>query len=80
MDVYEPLMPDVVAPEAHQNDRSYLSELSGPTFGSISTNFMVGGYTEDPKNQQNCQNWAVGACVGMATSPGQYGIYIYIYI
>ena len=27
----EPLMPDVVAPEAHQNDRSYVRELSGPT-------------------------------------------------
>ena len=45
----EPLMPDVVAPEAHQNDRSYLSELSGPTFDSIRTNFMVGGYMQEPK-------------------------------
>ena len=42
-------MPDVVAPEAHQNDRSYLSELSGPTFESICTNFMVGGYQKTNK-------------------------------
>ena len=46
------------------------------TFDSICTNFMVGGYTEDLINQQNCQNWAVGACVGMGACPGQYGIYI----
>ena len=23
---------------------------------------MVGGYTEDLKKPQNCQNWRVGAC------------------
>ena len=72
----EPLMPDVVASEAHQNDHSYVSEFSRPTFNSICTNFMMGGYTEDLK--KNCQNWAVGACVGMGARPGQYGIYIYI--
>ena len=35
------LMPDVVAPEAHQNDRSYVHELSRSEFS------MVGSYTED---------------------------------
>ena len=69
-------MPDVVAPEAHQNDCSYLSEFSEPTFDSICTNFMVGSYTEDLKNKQNCQNWPTGACVGMGACPGQYGIYM----
>ena len=74
MDVCETWMPDVVAPEAHQNDHSYLSELSGPTFDSICTNFMVDITCRTQKT--NCQNWAVGACVGMGTCPGQYGIYI----
>ena len=29
---------------------------------------MVGGYMEELKKPQNCQNWGVGAC------PGQYGM------
>ena len=66
-------MPDVMAPEAHQNDCSYVSEFSGPTFNSICTNFMVGGYTEDLKNRQD---WPMGACVGMGACPGHYGVYI----
>ena len=33
----ESLMPDVVVP-AHQNDRSYVRELSGPTFNSLCDN------------------------------------------
>ena len=69
-------MPDVVVPEAHQNDCSYVSEFSGSTFDSICTNFMAGGYTDDLKNKQNCQNWAVGVCMGMGACPGQYSIYI----
>ena len=32
MGMYETLMPDVVAPEAHQNDGSYVHELSGLTY------------------------------------------------
>ena len=38
MGVYETLMPDVMAPEAHQNDRSYVRELSGLTFDSLRKN------------------------------------------
>ena len=34
MGVCETLMPDDVAPEAHQNDQSYVHEYSGPTFNS----------------------------------------------
>ena len=41
--VCESLLPDVVAPEAHQNDRSFLHELSMRKFS------MVGGYTEHQK-------------------------------
>ena len=46
MGVCETLMPDVVAPEVHQNDRSHVRELSGPTFDSI----QYGGWLhEGPK-------------------------------
>ena len=67
--VCEPLMPDVVAPEVQQNDRSYIRELSGPTFDPLHKNFArwaVTRSTEYLKKSQDCQNWGVGAC------PGQY--------
>ena len=38
MGVYETLMPDVMAPEAHQNNHSYVRELSGLTFDSLHKN------------------------------------------
>ena len=41
-DVCEPLMPDVVAPKAHQNNRSYVSSVDLPSDSLC----MVGGYTE----------------------------------
>ena len=43
------LMPDVVVPEAYQNDRSYVCVLSGLTFDPLCKNLacMVGSYTED---------------------------------
>ena len=71
-------MPDVVAPEAHQNNRSYVSEFSKPhsPIKNMQIFLWGNGYTEDLKNQQNCQNWAVGACVGMGASPGQCGIWV----
>ena len=48
-------MPDVVAPEAHQNNHSFVCELSGPTFNSLHKNFMVvGSYMEDLKKPPNC--------------------------
>ena len=44
------LLPDVVVPEVHQNDRSYVCELSGPTFGSLLKIFSIMGcYTENLK-------------------------------
>ena len=42
-------MPDVMAPEAHQNDRSYLSELSGPTFDFNMHKFYGGWLNVGPK-------------------------------
>ena len=57
--VCETLRPDVVAPEAHQNYRSYVRELSGPTFDSTTQEFsMVGGYTEDFKSHKTVR-WAL---------------------
>ena len=38
MGVCEALLPDVMVPETHQNDRSYVSELSGPSFNSLHKN------------------------------------------
>ena len=38
----ETLLPNVVAPETHQNDCSYVHQLSGPTFGSLHKNFALG--------------------------------------
>ena len=53
------LMPDVMAPKVHQNNRSYVSSADLPSDSEFS---MVGGYTENPEKPQNCQNWGVGAC------------------
>ena len=38
MGMCETLMLDVMVPEAHQNDRSYVRELSGHTFDSLCKN------------------------------------------
>ena len=58
----ETLLPDVVTPEVHQNDHSYVHELSGPTFNSLCKNFgLHGGSQETTK----LSKWGVGACAGM---------------
>ena len=31
---------------------------------------------ENPETPQNCQKWGVGACTGMGTCSGQYGMYL----
>ena len=38
MGVCETLIPGVIAPEAHQNDCSYICKLSEPTFNSLCNN------------------------------------------
>ena len=54
------------APEAYQNDRSYVHELRTYLYFRFTTQEfdMVGGYTENLKKKppQNCQNWGVGTC------------------
>ena len=39
------LLPDVVAPDTHQNDCSYVRELSGPTFDYLCKNLAWCGVT-----------------------------------
>ena len=51
-------------------EQSQQCELSGPTFRFTMQGFsMVGGYLKDFEKPQNCQNWGVGACMGMGTCP-----------
>ena len=62
-------MPDVLAPEVQQNDRSYIRELSGPTFDPLHKNFArwaVTLSTEYLKKPQDCQNWGGGGGGGGA--------------
>ena len=74
--VCETLMPDVVAPEAHQSDRSYVRELSGPTFDSLLKNLARWAVTRrTSKTNIELSKLGVGACVGIDTSLGQYGNY-----
>ena len=73
--VCETLMLDVMAPEAHQNNCSYVHQLSRPTLDSI----QHGGWLHEgpqKKNPLNCQNWGVGTCMRVDACPGQYGMYI----
>ena len=62
--VCEPLMPGVMAPKVHKNNRSYICELSGPTFRFTMQEFsMVGGYTRRTlKNHKSIKigGWALG--------------------
>ena len=50
-------MPDVMASEAHQNDHSYVCELSGPTFDSLNKNlawWWLHGGPQKKNKTQNC--------------------------
>ena len=64
----EPLMPDVMAPKAHRNNRSYVSSADLPS-DSLRKNLAWWAVIQRTlKNHKlDCQNWVVGAC------PGQYG-------
>ena len=69
--VCETLLPDVVAPEAHQNDHSYVCELSGPTFDSLCKNlaWWAVTYTED-LTELKIGGWAL--VQGWALARGHY--------
>lgn len=71
----ETLLPDVVAPKAHQNDRSYVCELSGLTLAHYARILHGGWLTQRAsKKPTKLSNWGVGACAGMGAYPGQYGM------
>ena len=55
MDLCITLLPDVVAPEAHQNDRSLWVYIIYALANLLSIS-IVGDCTEEP-------SWAVGACL-----------------
>ena len=59
--VCETLMPDVVVPEAHQNDRNYVVSTADLLSSHYTQEFTV------------VLTWAVEVCVGMGACPGQYG-------
>ena len=63
----EPLMPDVMVPKAHRNNRSYVSSADLP---SDSLHKNLAWWTVVQRTLKNhkldCQNWGVGTC------PGQY--------
>ena len=52
------LLPDVVTPEEHQNDCSYVYQFSSPTFVSS---------VQQPYFFFITENWGVGACAEMGT-------------
>ena len=62
--VCETLMSDVVMPEAHQKDRSYVSELSGPTFDPLRIKLQHGG-----RLHEGPQNWEWALARGWALAP-----------
>ena len=53
----------MVAPEEHQNDRSYVRELTRPTFGSLCKNFAwwVATWRTSKKNHTTVEigGWAL---------------------
>ena len=61
------LLPDVVTPEEHQNDCSYVYQFSSPTFVSL---------VQQPYFCFITENWGVGACAEMGTCLWQYGSYL----
>ena len=57
--VCETLMPDVVAPEAYQNDRNYVRKVSGPTFDSPRTWWAVTRSTSKKHKTVKIGGWAL---------------------
>ena len=64
IDLCEPLMPDVVAPKAHQSNRSYVNLVDLP-LDSLCKVFAWWAVALSKSG--------VGACTGMGACPGQYG-------
>ena len=82
------LLPDVVALEEHQNDRSYVRELTWPTFDSLCKNLARWVVTRGPKMPIKLSKLEGDRLPSDGLLPGTMGckqtqrayIYIYIYI
>ena len=67
----ETLMPVIVAPEAHQNNHGYVSELSGHTFNSLWRNLVYGGQLHGgPQKTIKLSKLGDGRLCGDRRSPG----------
>ena len=53
---------DVVVHEAHQNDRSYLHELSGLTFSALHKNLAQWAVTRRTSKNHKIEGWALLKC------------------
>ena len=65
----ETLIPDVMAPEAHQNNHGYVCELSRHTFESLLNNYM-----EDLIKPTKMSK--LDACTGIGICLGQYSMWV----
>ena len=73
------VMPDVVVPEAHQNDRSYVRELSGPTLDLLRKNlawWVVTWRTSKNHKTVKIGGWALAQ--GWALAWDKYGTCIFL--
>ena len=68
------LLPDVVAPEVHQNYCNYFCEQSEPTLARYARTLHGEQLHGGPLKTQKCQNLGMGACMGMGACPRQYGL------
>ena len=67
--MYETLKQDVVAPEAHRNDDSYVRKLGGPTLDLLHKNLVWQAVTRrTSKKNTEPSKLGVGACTGWALS------------
>ena len=57
--VCETLLPDVVVPEAHQNDRTYVHALSWPTFDSLCKTLARQAVTRRTSQIVKIRGWAL---------------------
>jgi len=78
MGVCEPLMPNVPAPKADQNDHSYVSSADLPLeLPSDSTQKKFawwGAYMENLENHKTVKiGGCMGTCPGVVACPRQYG-------
>ena len=67
----EPVMPDVVSPEVHQNNWSYVTPVDLPS-DSLCENLAWWPITRRALKTTKLSKLGVGAGIGMDTCTGQY--------